>query len=261
MKNILNPLYKFLAIGLLAYALIYGLTTPLPEMGLLGQSSRNIFYHVPMWFTVIILMTISVVQSVRFLRLIDPDLQSKDNPLLADAKAMEAARVGCVFSTLGLVTGSVWGRVAWKGHMEESLSLYWTNDPILVCALISLLIYLAYFLLRSSFGDPEQRAKVAAVYNIFAFATLIPLYFIIPRMLPGLHPTADGSDAGGGSFVLSGSGAIDNRYRMILYPGALGFILSGIWIYELRYRLQHVRIKWNHVMAEEEYMAQKREIN
>ncbi len=257
MKKIWNLLYKFLAIGLLAYAILYGLTAPIPKMGILEQSSRNIFFHVPMWFTVIILMTISVVQSVRFLRLIDPDLQEKENPLLADAKASEAARVGVLFSTLGLVTGSIWGRVSWKSHMEESLSLYWTNDPILVCALISLLIYLAYFLLRASFGDAEQRAKVAAVYNIFAFATLIPLYFIIPRMLPGLHPTADGSEAGGGSFVLSGSESIDNRYRMILYPGALGFILMGVWIYELRYRFQHIRIGWEHIQAEEEYLAQK----
>jgi len=224
----------------------------------MGQSSRNLFYHVPMWFTVVVLMSISVVQSVRFLRLIDPDLVRKSNPLLADAKAMEAARVGVTFSIMGLITGSIWGRVTWKAHMPaDNLSIWWTNDPILICALISLLIYLAYFLLRASFSEPEQRAKVAAVYNIFAFATLIPLYFIIPRMLPGLHPTAEGSDAGGGSFVLSSSQSIDNRYRMILYPGALGFILTGLWIYELRHRMQQIALKWENIRAEKEYIASR----
>ena len=260
MKKTWNTLYKVLAVALLAYAIIYGLTASIPKIALMEQSSRILFFHVPMWFTVIVLMTISVVQSIRFLRMIDPDYQAASNPLLADAKAHEAARIGLLFSALGLITGSIWGRVTWKAHMEESLALYWTNDPILVCALISALIYMAYFLLRASFGEPEQRAKVAAVYNIFAFATLIPLYFIIPRILPGLHPTADGSDAGGGSFVLTSSKAIDNSYRMILYPGALGFIFMGLWIYELRYRLQHLRIKWENIQAEEEYLANQNPI-
>ena len=237
MGKILNIGYKVLAVLLLAYILIYGLTVVVPAMPGLEESSRNLFYHVPMWFVVITLMTISVVQSVKFLRMSDPDRDAVSGvPLHADLKAREAARTGVLFALLGLITGTIWGRVAWKADYAWSdPAAWWTNDPIIICASISLLIYLAYFLLRSSFNDEEQKARISAVYNIFAFATLIPLYFIVPKILPGLHPTSADSDAGGGSFIFMREG-IDNTYRMILYPAIIGFSLLGGWIYELRMR-------------------------
>lgn len=237
MKNALRIGYKGLGAGLLLYVLIYGLTAKLPALPGLEESSRNLFYHVPMWFVVIVLMTISVIQSIKFLRMADPDREEAPiNPLEADLKAREAALTGVLFSILGLITGTIWGRVAWKASYPwTDPAAWWTNDPIIICATISLLIYLAYFLLRSSFTDEEQRARIAAVYNIFAFATLIPLYFIVPKMLPGLHPTSADSDAGGGSFIFMREG-IDNTYRMLLYPGIIGFSLLGGWIYELRMR-------------------------
>ncbi len=251
--KLINIAYKILAVGILLYVLIYGLTSELIPLELLEQSSRNLFYHVPMWFTVIVMMSISVVQSVKYLRLIDPDFTHTANPLFTDARARDATQIGTVFIVLGLITGSIWGRVAWKAHISGSdLSIWWTNDPILICALISLLIYLAYFLLRASFSEPEQKAKISAVYNIFAFATLIPLYFIIPRMLPGLHPTAEGSDAGGGSFIFTSG--IDNGYRIILYPSILGFTLLSVWIYEVRSRLSKLQISLEDYESEMDFL-------
>ncbi|MEL7062760.1 MAG: hypothetical protein AAFP00_03425, partial [Bacteroidota bacterium] len=128
---------------------------------------------------------------------------------------------------------------------------WWAWDPIQVCALVGMLIYLAYFLLRSSFSEPEQRARVGAVYNVFAFALLIPLFFVIPAMLDGLHPTSNGSEAGGGSFVAQGQ--VDNTVRMVLYPGMLGFILMGVWLWEVRYRLSLVRQRFEDWTADRTY--------
>lgn len=254
-QNWKNISYKVLGLALIAYILLHGLTTTLPELGALQQSSRILFYHVPMWMVVIVMMGISVAQSVAYLRMTDPDYVSKGNPLVADTKAQEAASVGVLFSILGLVSGSIWGRVSWWEHRPDSdLSVWWTNDPILICALIALLIYLAYFLLRASFSEADQRARVAAAYNIFAFAALIPLYFIIPKMLPGLHPTAEGSDAGGGSFIFKSDG-IDNRYRLILYPAILAFTLVGFWIYELKSRLSLLTLRWEDYQSEQAYNA------
>lgn len=245
--------YKVAGAALVLYGLFYGLMAELPSLPGLGQSARNMFFHVPMWFVVITMMGVSLYHSIRFLRMSDPDRPAGDNPLLADARAHAAAHVGTLFIVLGLVTGSIWGRVAWKAHESAwKFSTWWTNDPILIAAMISLLIYLAYFLLRNSFSEPEGRARVAAVYNIFAFAALIPLYFIVPKMLPGLHPTSGDSDAGGGSFIFGREG-FDNHYRMIMYPTMLGFILLSVWVFQMRSRLAMLQIRLEDQLAHRAY--------
>lgn len=235
----LNWGYKILGIALVGYALTYGQFVEMPYNPIWGQSSRNLFYHVPMWFAMIVIMAISTRFSVGLLRAMDPELDTTELKRLSlDAKANEAARVGVLFNLVGLITGIVWSRVTWGENLPSNdFAAWWGWDPIQVCALISLLIYGAYFLLRSSFADADQRARVAAVYNIFAFATLIPLFFIVPKMLPGLHPTAEQ-----GSFVMKGQ--VSAAARLVLYPGALGFILLGVWVYELRSRLAIVRLRW-----------------
>ena len=220
-KFMIRNLYKGFAIILILYGLIAGITVTLPDQGSLLQSSRNIFYHVPLWFAVVVMMGISVFQSVRYLRYTSPELDRMGDALLADKRAEESARVGSFFIILGLLTGIIWSRVTWGQNLPSSdFSAWWVWDPIQICALVGLLIYMAYFLLRSSFSEPEQRGRVSAVYNIFAFAALIPLFFIVPKMLEGLHPTAADSEAGGGSFVVKGK--IDSTFRLVLYPTMIG---------------------------------------
>ncbi|MBX7242086.1 MAG: cytochrome c biogenesis protein [Bacteroidia bacterium] len=243
-------LYKAAGAGLVLYALIAGLMTELPVMGPMGQSNRNIFYHVPMWFAVVVMMGVSVFNSIRYLRMTDPDYERSgagNDLALTDIKASESAKTGVLFNILGLVTGMVWSRVTWSSHLPANrFDAWWIWDPIQICALVSLLIYLAYFLLRSTFQDEEQKAKISSVYNIFAFVTLIPLYFIIPKMLPGAHPTAANSDAGGGSFVMAGK--LGGDFSIIFWPSIIGFILMGYWVYELQMRTAAVSL----TLSEEE---------
>jgi heme exporter protein C len=199
-----------------------------------------------MWFVVIAVMGISVFHSVRLLRLMDPDYDTQENPLVADDKAVESAKIGVLFNILGLATGIVWSRVTWGAALSDNdFKAWWGWDPIQVCAVISLLIYGAYFLLRMSFNEEVQRAKVAAVYNIFAFATLIPLYFILPKMLPGLHPTSADSEAGGGSFVMKGK--LGGDFSLIFWPSIFGFILLAVWLYELRTRTVSIKRKLSEI--------------
>jgi heme exporter protein C len=101
---------------------------------------------------------------------------------------------------------------------------------------IALLIYLAYFVLRSSFDDYEKRARIAAVYNIFAFAALIPLIFVIPRMTDSLHPGNGGNPAMGGE-------DLDNTMRMVFYPAIIGWTLMGVWMAQIVFRIQNLKEK------------------
>ena len=97
-----------------------------------------------------------------------------------------------------------------------------------------MLIYLAYFILRGSFQDETKSAKLGAVYNIFAFAALIPLLFVIPRLTDSLHPGNGGNPALGGE-------DLDNTMRMIFYPSIIGWTLIGLWLATLLYRVDILR--------------------
>ncbi len=219
----LTKTIQILAVILVSYAIIAGLLLKVPKLGSLGQSARNLYYHVPMWFTMYTMMAISVFYSIKYL---------KSFNLKEDIIASSAAYVGTFFGILGLLTGSVWSRVTWGEALPDSdFSAWWVWDPKQTFALIAVFSYLAYFILRSSFDYPEQKAKLSAIYNIFAAASLIPLTLIIPRMLGGLHP--GGSE---GSPVFNQKD-ISNDFRIVFYPAILGFICLGLWILNLRIRI------------------------
>jgi heme exporter protein C len=93
------------------------------------------------------------------------------------------------------------------------------------------LIYSSYFILRSSFDDEQRRARLSAIYNIFAFATFIPLVWILPRLTDSLHPGNGGNPA-------FGKYDMDSSMRMVFYPAIIGWTLLGVWITSLRIRLR-----------------------
>ncbi|MET0243362.1 MAG: cytochrome c biogenesis protein CcsA [Flavitalea sp.] len=207
--------WKILSIVLLAYTFIAGFIVDVPQIGNLYQSIRNFFFHVPMWFGQMILMTVSLVYSIKFLR----------NPLAkSDVIASEFARTGIVFGVLGLVTGSIWANYTWGSP--------WNNDPKQIGAAIATLIYFAYFVLRNSMTDLDKRGRVAAVYNIFAYCIYIPMIMILPRLVESLHPGGKGVDGNPG---LSG-GDLDPRLRIIFWPAVFGWTLLGVWISTLKVR-------------------------
>jgi heme exporter protein C len=112
----------------------------------------------------------------------------------------------------------------------------WSNDIKQLMTAVALLIYFAYFILRRSFDEPEKGARLAAAYNIFAFAALIPLLYIVPRMFASLHPGATGNPA-------FGTQDLDNTMRAVFYPAIIGWTLLGFWIAELRIRVQRLHDK------------------
>jgi heme exporter protein C len=180
--------WKIAAIVLLAYDVIGGLLLPVPELTQLGETIRNLYYHVCMWFAMMILFTISIAQSTKYLRtgLIEHDI-----------KASSYAEVGTFLGLLGYATGAIWASYTWADPNNPAFASFGSimREPKLIGAAIALLIYGAYFILRSSITDMDQRARVSAVYNIFAYAMLFPSIWIIPRLLPSLHPGQEGNPA------------------------------------------------------------------
>lgn len=183
-----------------------------------------------MWFGMMILFTVSFIYSIKHLR----SAKYKD-----DIYAKNFAAAGCFFGILGYMTGIVWANYTWVTDQGQSLASI-LKEPKLIGAAIALLIYGAYFVLRGSFTDIDKRARVSAVYNIFAFAMLFPSIWIIPRLVGSLHPGAPGDEGGNPALNFND---IDSRLRMIFYPAIIGWTLLGVWIATLKIRLELLRDK------------------
>ncbi|MCB0481787.1 MAG: cytochrome c biogenesis protein CcsA [Flavobacteriales bacterium] len=215
--------WKVIAVILVFYTIIAGLLIPVPALPILNESIRNTFFHIPMWFSMMILMTVSLVSSVRYLSGFD---------MKKDHLAAESANVALFMGVLGLLTGMIWAQYTW--------GTFWTNDVKLNGTAISMLVYLAYLVLRNSIEEEQKRAKVAAVYNIFAYVMMMLFIMVLPRLTDSLHPGNGGNPA-------FGEYDMDSTMRMVFYPAVIGWTLLGVWFIQLRMRLNKIK---NHLIYE-----------
>jgi heme exporter protein C len=215
--------WKILTVVLLIYTFTAGLLIKIPDLPALGQTSRNLFFHVGMWASMMTLFTVSVVNSIRYLRTFDQKY---------DIYARQYASMGIVFGILGYSTGAIWMSYTWadpNNPLFESFSAV-AREPKLIGTAIAMLIYFAYMVLRDSINDMDKRARISAVYNIFAYAMLFPAIWIIPRLLPSLHPGQEGNPA-------LNMNDVSPTMRMVELPAFLGWALLGVWITTLKIRL------------------------
>lgn len=209
--------WKTLCVVLLIYTVIGGLMMEVPRLHILNESIRNTFFHAALWPSMMILFLISAIYSAFYLSKSLTDY---------DWIAAEFAKIGTMFGVLGLVTGMIWANFTWGSP--------WSGDPKQNNAAIALLVYFAYLLLRGSIKDPQQRSRIAAVYNLLAFSTLIPLLYILPRLTDSLHPGSGGNAA-------FSEIDLDNRLRAVFYPAVIGWTLFGVWMANLGTRIQKLQ--------------------
>jgi heme exporter protein C len=196
-----------------------------PYRNILYETIRNTYYHVPLWFAMMVLFGFSVYYSIMYLSGIGK-YRTYDELKAYDQKSAAYSEIGLSFGFLGLFTGMLWANYTWGTP--------WTGDVKLNMTAVLLAIYSAYFILRMAFYDRETAARLCAVYNIFAFASIIPLLFIIPRMQASLHPGNGGNPAMGGE-------DLDNTMRLVFYPAVIGFILLGVWLSDLNFRVKRLK--------------------
>lgn len=180
------------------------------------ESIRNLLWHVPMWFAMFFIMGVGFVSSLAQLRTGKADW---------DHRAHAAVRTGIVFGLLGLVTGSLWARWTWGA--------WWVSDPQLNGALVTVLLYSGYLVLRAAMHEDDRVGRLAAVYNVFAFVMLVILLMVLPRYTESLHPGKDGNP-GFNKYDL------DNRLRAVFYPAVIGWGALCYWMYTLRLRMNRI---------------------
>lgn len=226
--------WKILCVILLVYTLTAGLLlNNIPRVPNLQETIRNLYFHVCMWFAMMVLFTASVVQAVKYLN---------TNNFKYDIKSREYAVVGIVFGVLGYVTGAIWMSFTWADPNASATASFSqiAKEPKLIGAAIALLIYFAYLVLRDSINDIDKKARIGAVYNIFAFAFLFPAIWIIPRLLPSLHPGGEGGEGGNPALNFKD---LAPQMRYVFYPAIIGWSLLGVWIVSLKVRLKLLKEK------------------
>jgi heme exporter protein C len=211
--------WKILTIALLAYTIVAGLLLDVPRLPILNETIRALYFHVTMWFGMIIMLVVAVIYSIKFLR---------TNDLRNDDIAIEFTNAAILFGVLGIITGMLWAKFTWGD--------YWSGDPKQNASAIGLLMYFAYLVLRNSLTDVNQRGRIGAVYNIFAFAAFIPLIFVLPRLTDSLHP-GNGGNPGFNAYDM------DSNLRLVFYPAVIGWTLLGTWLSVIRVRLKRAERK------------------
>jgi heme exporter protein C len=214
--------WKIVAVLLLFYTVVAGFMVDVPRQPILHETVRNQYFHVCMWFAMLALMSVSLYYSLKYLR---------SNSMKDDVFASEAANVAILFGVLGLITGSIWAKYTWSEWPTLSLKGWWVNDVKLNGAAICMLVYFAYKVLRNSMDEEQKRARVSAVYNIFAYVLMIVFLLVIPRLTSSLHP-GNGGNPGFSKYDL------DNRMRMVFYPAVIGWILLGVWVMNVKIRMR-----------------------
>lgn len=213
--------WKLTGAVLFLYTIIGGLLIEVPDVDRLHDAIRNLFYHVPLWFGMTLILLISLVYSIRHLR--------KPTERF-DLIAVECVNVGVVFGILGFITGTIWGSYSWG-----NISFFLREEPKVLAALAGVLVYLAYLVLRGSINEEQKRGRISAVYNIFAYVMFIVFIMVVPRMVEeSLHP------GNGGNPGLDVNDS-DHTLKLVFYPAVVAYLLIGSWLVDIRVRTRALK--------------------
>jgi heme exporter protein C len=184
----------------------------------LGEFTRIFYFHVPMAWVTVLAFLMAAVYSFLFLK------NRKD---AYDIKAQSANQIGLIFCILATITGSIWAKVSWGS--------YWNWDPRETSIFILLLIYAAYFALRSAIEHPERKAALSAAYSIIAFVTVPFFVFIVPRVYASLHPDP----------ILNREGKIHmDPVMLVTFLSSLaGFTIIYLWLFKQKVALSLYKFK------------------
>lgn len=163
---------KVLAIlaGVLVLLALYMMFLYAPQDSTQGPVQRVFYLHLPLAWIAYLAFFIVFVASIAYL--------VRRNRRW-DQLARSSAEVGLVFTTLVVITGSIWGRPIW--------GTFWEWDARLTTTLILWFIYLGYFMVRSYVSDQERAMRYAAVVGIIGFID-VPIIHMSVRWWRTLHP-------------------------------------------------------------------------
>jgi heme exporter protein C len=208
-------IYKILLAIWMAVIIVAAFLYTEAASGFPGQTSRILFFHVPQAWVATLAFLVSMIASAVYLA---------KRRVKADDLALSAAELGFLFCVLATVTGSIFAKATWGS--------FWNWDPRETSIVILLMIYGAYFALRSAVPDPDRKRVFAGVYSILAFITVPFLVFIIPRITASLHPEDTMNPANPGM----------DAKTLTVFLGSL-FAYTALFVWMLRLRMRILRLE------------------
>ena len=201
----------FILINLAAF-----LWAPLAEG--LGDLTRILYFHVPVAWITVLAFLINAIFSIMYL---------KKRDYKYDLIAESAGQLGFLYAVLATVTGSVWAKLSWGS--------FWNWDPRETSIFILLLIYAAYFALRSAIEQPDKKAALSSVYSIIAFVTVPFFIFIVPRVYSSLHPDP----------IINTQGKIQMESKMLttFLSSMTAFTILFFWIFKRKVDIVLLKLK------------------
>ncbi len=177
-----------------------------------GDLARIVVFHVPCSIAASLATTVGTWHAIRY-------LWKRD--LRDDIKSSVSFGLALMFWALTTVTGAIFARVEW--------GQYWSWDVKQTSILMLLLIYLAYFALRTAIDEPRKRATVSAVFTLFALLAVPYLTLILPNNTPNtLHPK---------------NTVFSPEYRVVLWADAVGVCLAYLWAFRLHVALEEIGLR------------------
>jgi heme exporter protein C len=185
-----------------------------PLEAVMGLVQKVFYFHVAAGWVGMISFLVAAFAGVAYLR---------SNHRKWDIVGLAAVEIGMVFAFINIVTGSIWARPIWN--------TWWTWDPRLTTATIMMLIYAAYFMLRSGIDVPDRRARFGAVYAIVGFLS-VPLTFFSARLFRTIHPIVIGTNQPGaeGTFDMTSSMLITFLFGLLTFT----FIFADLLWHRIR---------------------------
>lgn len=204
-----------LAAALLLSYNLYQMFLVLPDEALQGAIYRILFFHAPSAIVAMLGYFVALTYSVLYL---------SSGHLRWDSLASSVIEVSLVFSVVNIVTGSIWARIIW--------GIWWTWDYRLTSALVCVLIFAGYLMMRRAIDEPTQRARLSSALCIFGCVDVVIVWKSI-EWFRNNHP-------GPVLSIRTGGGTMDPAMERIFYLNLLAILMMAAALVLIRTRQEAV---------------------
>ena len=196
--------------------LIYALFISPPDY-VQGDSVRIMYVHVPSSFIALgffgfigIASILNLIFKIKFVSLM----------------AKSLAPIGCIFSLISIVTGSLWGKPTW--------GIWWVWDARLTSMAILLLFYLVYIFIWKYVKNFEKANKISSVIGIIGLFNLPVIKYSVDWWNTLHQPS---------SITLTSAPTIHYTMLVPLVIMFLGMVVYSLIIFLMRYKTELMKLK------------------